>query len=197
MDGNWATQLNYEVILLFAEGAEFDNLTGEGELAVAQFEEQSMNPGANCGRVVPPMFMLMPDIKRITLQDDTVQIGGDYDGAERVIHVGLGSHEGAVVSPQGHSIGHWDGDTLVVDTTLFADHRMGNGWGLPSGSQKHLVEYLALNDDGSSINYRFELMDPEFMTAPFTGSTVWRSSPNLDFSVDDCDLESARHFIEN
>ncbi len=35
LDGNWATQLNYEVILLFAEGAEFDNLTGAGELAVA------------------------------------------------------------------------------------------------------------------------------------------------------------------
>jgi hypothetical protein len=36
---------------------------------------------------------------------------------------------------------------------------MGNAWVLPSWSQKHLSEYLTLNDDMRSLTYRFELSD--------------------------------------
>ena len=196
LDGKWVTQLNFELITQFAEGAEFTNLTSAGELAVEQFNEATMNPGANCGKVGAPFFMMVPDIKNIEMQDDIIRITGDYDGGERQIFMNLQNHNGATVSQQGHSIGRWENNTLIIDTTHFEDDAMGNGWGLPSGSQKHLVEYLTLNDDRRSLSYRFEATDPEFRTAPLTGDIVWKYGSDLEFSIDECDLLSARRFIE-
>lgn len=198
LDGNWATQLNFELLMSqFTDEATYNSLTKAGELAVAQFEEKTMNPGANCEQIATPFSMIIPDVKQITIKKDTVLITGDYDGAERIIHMNLESHDGVTASQQGHSIGHWDGGTLVVDTTHFNESRLGNGWGLPSGAKKHMLEYLTLNTDGQSLTYSFELTDPDYMTAPLIGSTVWKFGPNLNFAVDECDLQAARKFLEN
>lgn len=196
LNGNWVTQLDFDLILQFVEGKEFENLTPAGELAVAQFDEDIMNASANCAKTASPFIMVVPDIKKIELQDDIVRITGDYDGAERQILMGVSNHDGAVVSSQGHSIGRWEDDTLIIDTINFADDFMGNGWGLRSGSQKHLIEHLSLNDDMRSLTYRFELSDPEFMTLPLIGSVQWKYGTNTDFHVEDCDLTNARRFLE-
>jgi len=47
-----------------------------------------------------------------------------------------------------------------------------------------------------SLTYRFELTDPEFMTAPLTGSVQWKYGTNTDFLVEECDLRNARRFLE-
>ena len=73
---------------------------------------------------------------------------------------------------------------------------MGNGSGVPSGSQKHLIERLTINADGKSLSYHFELSDPEYLASPFTGDTDWTFSPDVEFITDECNLESARRFVE-
>jgi hypothetical protein len=127
LNGNWVTQLELDLILQFAEGKEFANLTPAGELAVAQFDEDTMNASANCAKTASPFIMIVPDIKKIELQDDIVRITGDYDGAEREIFMGVQNHDGAAISSQGHSIGRWEDNTLIIDTANFADDFMGNG----------------------------------------------------------------------
>jgi hypothetical protein len=196
LNGNWVTQLEFDVIVQYVEGREFSNLTPAGEVAVASFDEETMNAAANCAKTASPFLMIVPDIKKIELQDDLIRITGDYDGAQRRIFMGIQDHAGAAVSSQGHSIGRWEDNTLVIDTANFADDAMGNGWALPSGSQKHLMEYLTLNDDMRSLTYRFELTDPEFMTSPFVGSVQWQYGTNTDFIVDECDLHNAQSFLE-
>jgi hypothetical protein len=49
-----------------------------------------------------------------------------------------------VWTQRGHSIGWWEGNTLVVDTTHFAFHRSSSLDGVPSGAQKHVVERYTL-----------------------------------------------------
>ena len=197
IEGNWMTQLKFELIVQFTEGIDSTNFTAEAVRAVAGFEEATMNPAANCELIAAPLFMIMPDMKQVTISDDTVRIQGDYDGAERIIHLDQDSHEDAAVSWQGHSIGKWEGNTLEIDTARFAENTMGNGYGLPSSSQKHMSETLTLSEDGSNISYQFEVTDPVYLSAPFTGVTEYISSPNLVFEVHECDLESARTYIGN
>ncbi len=63
----------------------------------------------------------------------------------------------------GDSIGHWEGDTLVVDTTNFTDKTSYRG----SSQNMHIVERFTRVDPGT-ILYRFTIDDPETFTKPWT-----------------------------
>jgi hypothetical protein len=71
----------------------------------------------------------------------------------------------------GDSIGWWEDDTLVVDTTNF--HPAGTMRG--ASENMHLVERFTKLADGDVL-YRFTVDDPTVWTAPWTGEYVWRAS---------------------
>jgi len=99
----------------------------------------------------------------------------------------------------GHSIGHWDGDTLVVDTALFADHRapisgqQGNE-GVPSGARKRATERFRLSDDGTHIQIEFEVEDPEYLAEPFTGDVRWYYAPHFEMRAFGCNAENSQRY---
>jgi hypothetical protein len=64
---------------------------------------------------------------------------------------------------QGDSVGHWDGDTLVVDTTNFTARSAFKG----SGEKLHLVERFTRNAD-DQITYQFTAEDPTTWAKPWT-----------------------------
>ncbi len=82
----------------------------------------------------------------------------------------------------GDSIGHWAGNTLVVDTTNFNDG--GGFYGDAGGNfgwdrHLHLVERLSLLD-ADTLLYQFEIDDPTAFTQPWKGElTMTRSSDRL------------------
>ena len=64
---------------------------------------------------------------------------------------GRGHPENGERTNQGHSIGFWEGEVLVVDTALFADYRSGSLDGVPSGAAKHVVERYSLSPDRTQL----------------------------------------------
>jgi hypothetical protein len=74
----------------------------------------------------------------------------------------------------GHSVGHWEGQTLVVDTTNFTPKT--NFRGSPSNTrqdifateQLHVVERFTSTGE-NSIHYAFTAEDPATWTAPWSG----------------------------
>jgi hypothetical protein len=59
----------------------------------------------------------------------------------------------------GHSIGHWEGDTLVIDTThLVESTLMGNG--LRHSDQVHLLERFRMTADGAYLHWTQVVEDP-------------------------------------
>ena len=97
----------------------------------------------------------------------------------------------------GHSIGRWDGDTLVVDTRNFADHRSPYQIGIPSGGQKHVVERYRLTEDGTRIDMEFTLEDPEYLAEPMVHRRPLIYSPHLEMFAGECDPEATRRFLAN
>ncbi len=69
---------------------------------------------------------------------------------------------------RGDSIGHWEGDTLVVDTTNFTARNPFQG----SGDKLHVVERFT-RVDADTILYRFTVEDPETWDQPWTAETAW------------------------
>jgi hypothetical protein len=67
----------------------------------------------------------------------------------------------------GHSIGHWDGDTLVIDSVGFSEDFWMNRDGLPHTGQLHLTERIT-RQNFDTLNYEVTIDDPGAYTAPWT-----------------------------
>jgi len=69
----------------------------------------------------------------------------------------------------GHSIGHWEGDTLIVDTTMFND---GGVTRIPGGGARtpdsHLVERYRLLAGGNRLSVVFTWEDSKMFQKPHT-----------------------------
>jgi hypothetical protein len=198
--GTWATLPNPSPDDAFGDDAlkyaDLWPLTPKATAAVTNFREESELPATECIPYTAPLLMVIPDVKSIEVRDNTVVIRGEFDNSARTVHMDATSHANARTSVQGHSIGRWEGRTLVIDTEGFMEHRSGNNWSLPSGTQKHLTERLKPTDDGKSLMYSFELEDPEYLTRPVTGNAEWVYRPDLAYAGEPCNSANARRFAK-
>lgn len=71
------------------------------------------------------------------------------------------ANEDLVLTYNGHSIGHWEGKTLVVDTIGFTDVRHYVSDGVPGGEKLHVVERMTLSEDGNTLEIEFTMTDPD------------------------------------
>jgi hypothetical protein len=67
----------------------------------------------------------------------------------------------------GHSVGHWDGDTLVVDVVGFNEQTWLDYYGHPHTDQLHVVERFS-RPDKRTLHYEAVVDDPGAYTRPFT-----------------------------
>lgn len=196
LEGTWVTLLSPKQLAIYNGKGTAEGLTDAGLAALERFDEVSMNPGVNCVHNPAPASMVAPDLKRISLGASTILIESNFDGASRIVHLENTSPVEVEATNQGFTVGRWEGTTLVMDTTHFSDHAMGNKWGVPSGSQKRLRERLTLSPDGKSITYSYELSDPEYLTDVIAGEALWIYRPDMEFETFECDLETSRRFLQ-
>src|SRR4029434_5467130 len=102
----------------------------------------------------------------------------DTAGATRVIYLDDRKHIPANIKLyQGDSIGHWEGDTLVVDTT-----NQAAGWWDASGAvhsdATHIVEKFTFKD-ANNIGYEAVVEDPIALTRPMTVTDTFRRNLNV------------------
>jgi hypothetical protein len=86
----------------------------------------------------------------------------------------------------GHSIGRWEGDTLVIDTVGFADSFWMNRLGLPHTEQLHTVERIS-RPNFDTLIYEVTIDDPGAYTAS------WRKGNEpFDYLCQDNNLDPER-----
>jgi hypothetical protein len=156
---------------------------------------------AGCPSYQPPTLDNRPAVREIMIGEKEVTIRFDGVEAVRTIHLDRSDHPAeAEPSLLGHSIGRWDGRTLVVDSVAFTPHARGiSGIGIPSGLRKRMTERFTLAEDGLSIKRETTLEDPDYLTAPVSYVMVFDHRPDLDFSSvpETCDAEIANRFLED
>ncbi|HEY7190735.1 MAG TPA: hypothetical protein VH436_29485 [Vicinamibacterales bacterium] len=85
----------------------------------------------------------------------------------------------------GESIGHWDGNDLVVDTIGFrGDHHWMDqgGVAIPAGEQLHIVERMRMVSEGKQLEIEYTMTDPEHWEGE------WKSTKRFN-RVDDEDIQ--------
>ena len=129
--------------------------------------------------------------------DETIVIRSQYWDEVRTVYMDGRDHpDGSERLLSGHSVGYWEGDTLVVDTRNFTDHRSPYQIAVPSGGAKHVIERYTLLDGGTRMEVEFELEDPEYLAEPMTHSRQLIHVPQLEMAPFDCNPEATRMFLQ-
>lgn len=87
----------------------------------------------------------------------------------RIVHLNAKHPAGLAPSINGHSVGHFEGDVLVIDTTGFDGTGYSDRYGTPSSDRLHLVERMSLSRSAQLLEVDFWVDDPIVFTQP------WRS----------------------
>ena len=99
--------------------------------------------------------------------------------------------------PAGHSIGHWEGDTLVVDSIGFRDSTYLDTDGLGHSTELHLIERFT-RTGADIIEWVVRVEDPTFFVRPFSFQTEFtREPPDIRLMFYDCDYEQDIEHLES
>lgn len=79
----------------------------------------------------------------------------------------------------GHSVGHWEGDTLVIETAGYNDSTFLDATGAPHSDQMTTDERIRKISDGKQLEDAVTVTDPEYLTKPFSARYVYDAHPEL------------------
>ena len=119
----------------------------------------------------PSFPSLYNNFKTIVQTEDHVMILIEMNHDARVVRMNSEHKPKEIKTWLGDSIGWWEGDTLVVDSTNFRAGTQGRG-----GTETlHVVERFTKQADGNVL-YRFTVEDPNVWEEPWTGEYIWKQS---------------------
>jgi hypothetical protein len=123
-----------------------------------------------------------------------VLIVTEYD--QQVRHVYMNVPHSAAPKPSwyGESVGHYEGDTLVVDTIGLNDKSFVDNYRTPHTSALHVVERFRLLEGGKILQVVVEVEDPGAFTTPWTAVQRWRQRPGRPIAEVVCAENSGPYF---
>lgn len=133
-------------------------------------------PTAHCAPKGMVSLMEAPyPIEFIDQGDEIMLRTEEYDLVRTISMSTEGATEAQLASLLGHSVGRWEGDTLVVDTTGISYPHFDKT-GIPQTEAVEYEERFSVSADGSRLNYTATVIDPATFTEPveLTKTWVWR-----------------------
>jgi len=93
----------------------------------------------------------------------------------RIVHLNAEHPANLEPTVNGHSIGRWEGDTLVIDTIGFNGTIDSDRYGTPTSDEMHIVERVHQRHGDQILEVQFWVDDPVVFTQPWTSETTyWR-----------------------
>jgi len=109
-------------------------------------------------------------VNEIIQEQDKIVMKVAFMETERTIHLNIEEHPD-IIEPTfwGHSIGHWEGNSLIVDTVGFAEHITVRG---PRSEQFNATESFILDHEAGSLTRTYQGNDPLYWTESESGEQV-------------------------
>jgi hypothetical protein len=144
-------------------------LTDAGEKAASAFKRED-NPRFRC-ETTSIVFDWTFDgpVNRITQNKDIVTLEYGQFGLKRTIYTNLKAHPANLKPTRaGHSIGHWEGDTLVVETAGFLPGYLNTP--VPNSDKLIVTEKFSLDTAKMALTRSYTVEDPVYLKGKYTGS---------------------------
>ena len=146
-------------------------LSDAGRRALEAYDPVTDDPSLQCSPVSIARLWGHGSPLEIREQEDVVLIRHEFMDARRTVYLNRSEHpRGLADSALGHSIGWYEGNTLVIDTVGYEAGVLYQFPGLPHSNRLHTVERLTPSDDGRVIEVTWVADDPEYFTDAVTGS---------------------------
>jgi hypothetical protein len=144
--------------------------------------------GSTSGPPVLPNYFYN-NLHQIVQTPDYVMILTEMVHDARIIRLNSKHLPPTVRKWMGDSVGHWEGDTLVVETTNFTDKTRFRG----STENLRVVErFTRVSDD--ALLYQFTIDDPATWVRPWTGEYTW---PKTDELIYEYACHESNYALEN
>jgi hypothetical protein len=157
------------------------------------------DPEARCQPVGVPRYMFDPyPFQIVQMRNQVVFIFEGDNYLWRVVPIGPGAAHPKNVKPTwlGDAVGHYEGDTLVVDVVGFNGKAWMDQAGHPQSVKQHLVERYT-RTDSLTLKYEVTIDDPGAYSQTWTTSNTvsWRPGMQLGESVCQENEKDSRHMI--
>ena len=154
-----------------------------------------------CTTEPTPVLSILDELRTIDVGENEVVLRFDNTGdhVDRIVHMATQHPANVQPSLHGHSIGRWEGETLVIDTIGFEPNLSGIALNVPAGPGKHTVERLTLTEERPRLRYEVTVEDPVYLAGPATLTQQWDHRPDLEFSQNTgaCDPEVADRYKDH
>jgi hypothetical protein len=159
-------------------------LTERGQQDAEKFTQKD-NPRFRC-ETTSVLFDWTFDgpVNRITQSRDQIVLQYGQLGLRRTIYLNMKEHpKNLRPSRAGHSIGRWEGDTLVVDTIGFVPGVLSAP--VRHSDQLHVVERFTLDPSTMQLRRTYEADDPIYLKGKYTGQDVIQPA-DAPYAPDTC-----------
>jgi hypothetical protein len=133
-------------------------------------------PSTSCEPAGVPWFLLQPSILYFVQGPKEVVMIQAYDSQVRHILLDVPHSSGVKPSWYGESVGHYEGDTLVIDTIGLNRKTFVDAYRTPHSEKLHVVERWKLSGDGKGLEVAMRVDDPETYFQPWQGILRYRRS---------------------
>ena len=112
-----------------------------------------------------PTALLQPEPVAFLQQPGKITIFYQRDHQVRHVYLNVPHSKSPKLSWYGESVGHYEGDTLVVDTIGFNEKTFIDRYGVPHSDQLHMIERYRMSADGKNLQVEVTYDDPKAYTA--------------------------------
>ena len=148
-------------------------------IAVLSKRRDQQPPQVRCLPQGVPGVMMVYAFKIIQTPSELIMIGESQEPPRQIYLDGRGLPKDPDPSWMGYSIGKWDNDTLVVQSTGFKEEGWLDNVGHPRGQSMLITERFRRRDFGH-IDLEIRYDDPKYYTRPFTNKTTLNLIPDSD-----------------
>jgi hypothetical protein len=136
----------------------------------------AFTPGSSCMPSGVPMFMAQggPNPVRFLQTPKEVWMIIVSDQQVRRIYMNVPHSKNPKPSWYGESVGHYEGDTLVVDTIGLNDKTIADVYRTPHTDKMHVIERWRMTDGGQAMEVVFSVEDPDSWYQPWWGMRHYR-----------------------
>jgi len=132
--------------------------------------------------------VLHNDPMLIEQNEERIVIRTEDMASDRIIYMDGRSHpEDGPLSPLGHSIGWYEGSTLVVDTVNVGANVAEDGLNIHNADHASSIERYTLSEDGRRLHMQFTLTDPVMFREPLVLERTRLFTPDVDLLDAPCE----------